>query len=93
LFSGFSEAFSEADRVVVLDVFSAREEKPEDFSIADLVKEINHSDVLYIPERKKAFDLLQKELCAGDLLLIFTAGDAIEINVQLEQVFSDQGNI
>lgn len=92
-FSGFTEAFSEADRVVVLDVFAAREEKPEDFSTADLVKEINHSDVLYIPERKKAVEFLQKELIAGDLLLLFTAGDAIEINVQLEQAFSDQGII
>jgi len=26
-----------------------------------------------------------KELRSGDLLLIFTAGDAIEINVQLER--------
>ncbi len=66
---------------------------PEDFSTADLVKEINHSDVLYIPERKKAVEFLQKELIAGDLLLLFTAGDAIEINVQLEQAFSNQGNI
>ncbi|MCK4490596.1 MAG: hypothetical protein KAU23_10065, partial [Anaerolineales bacterium] len=90
LFSGFTEAFSKADRVVVLDVFPSREEKPEDFSTADLVQEINHSDVLYIPERKKAFAFLHKELRAGDLLLIFTAGDAIEINVQLEQVLSDQ---
>jgi UDP-N-acetylmuramate--alanine ligase len=91
LFSGFTEAFSKADRVVVLDVFAAREEKPEDFSTADLVQEINHPDVLYIPERKKAVDFLQKELSAGDLLLLFTAGDAIEINVQLEQVLSGQG--
>ncbi len=91
LFSGFTEAFLKADRVVVLDVFASREEKPEDFSTADLVQEINHSDVLYIPEIKKAFDFLHKELRAGDLLLIFTAGDAIEINVQLEQVLSDQG--
>jgi len=91
LFSAFTEAFSKADRVVVLDVFASREERPEDFSTADLVQEINHSDVLYIPEIKKAFDFLHKELRAGDLLLIFTAGDAIEINVQLEQVLSDQG--
>jgi len=91
LFLGFTEAFSKADRVVVLDVFAAREEKPEDFSTADLVQEINHSDVLYMPERKKAVDFLQKELSAGDLLLLFTAGDAIEINVQLEQVLSGQG--
>jgi len=91
LFSGFTEAFSKADRVIVLDVFASREEKPEDFSTADLVQEINHSDVLFIPEMEKAVEFLQKELSAGDLLLLFTAGDAIEINVQLEQVLSAPG--
>jgi UDP-N-acetylmuramate--alanine ligase len=85
LFSGFTEAFSKADQVIVLNVYAAREEEPAGFLITDLVNEINHSNVNFIPENKKAYDYLLKELRSGDLLLIFTAGDAIDINVQLER--------
>ena len=85
LFSGFTEAFSKADQVIVLDVYAAREEEPAGFVITDLVNEINHSNVNFIPENKKAYEFLLKELRSGDLLLIFTAGDAIDINVQLER--------
>ncbi len=85
LFSGFTEAFSKADRVIVLNVYAAREEEPAGFAITDLVNEINHSNVNFIPENKKAYEFLLKELRSGDLLLIFTAGDAIDINVQLER--------
>lgn len=88
LFSGFKEAFSKADQVIVLDVYAAREEKPADFSISELVDEIKHSSVNFIPENKKVYEFLLKELRSGDLLLIFTAGDAIDINVQLEQSLS-----
>jgi UDP-N-acetylmuramate--alanine ligase len=85
LFSGFTEAFSNADQVIVLDVYAAREEKPAGFSITKLVNEIKHSNVCFIPENKMAYEFLLKELRSGDLLLIFTAGDAIDINVQLER--------
>ena len=88
LFSGFSEAFFDADQVIVLDVYAAREKKPEGFSAADLVKKIKGINVNFLPEKEQALDYLSKELSAGDLLLIFTAGDAIEINHQLEQILS-----
>ncbi|MCJ7716925.1 MAG: UDP-N-acetylmuramate--L-alanine ligase [Anaerolineales bacterium] len=88
LFSGFTEVFSQADQVIVLDVYAAREEKPADFSIIELVNEIDHPNVHFIPENEKAYEFLLKELQTGDLLLIFTAGDAIDINVQLERSLS-----
>ena len=88
LFSGFTEAFFDADRVIVLDVYAAREKKPEGFSTANLVKKIKGTNVNFLPGKEQALDYLLKELNAGDLLLIFSAGDAIEINQQLEQVLS-----
>ena len=50
LFEGFCESFEIADRVVVLDVFPARENKPDDFNISDLVAAIRHKSVQHIPE-------------------------------------------
>ena len=85
LCSGFTEAFSKADQVIVLDVYAAREEEPAGFSITELVDDINHSNVFFIPENNQAYEFLLKELRSGDLLLICTAGDAIDINVQLER--------
>ena len=88
LFSGFSNAFSDADRVVVLDVYAAREKKPDDFNIKELVKKIKNKDVSYIPEIKDAAEYLLVELSPGDLLLVFTAGDAIEITDTLERTLA-----
>jgi UDP-N-acetylmuramate-alanine ligase len=44
--------------------------------------------VEYIPSNKDAADYLSKELSPGDLLLVFTAGDAIEITDSLERVLA-----
>jgi UDP-N-acetylmuramate--alanine ligase len=90
LFAGFCESFGEADRVVVLDVFPARENKPEDFNISDLVAAIQHQNVQHISGVDQAVELLIKELQPADLLLVFTAGDAIEINNRIEKYLSAQ---
>ena len=88
LFAGFTEAFSEADKTIILEVFAAREEKPEGFKIIDLVNLINNSDARYIPDKNEAAAYLLRELVPGDVLLVFTAGDAIEINDELERNMS-----
>ena len=90
LFDGFCEAFEKADRVVVLDVFPARELRPEDFRISNLVMSIQHDHVQYLPGIEGAVELLKIELQPADLLLVFTAGDAIEINEQIEKYLSAQ---
>lgn len=90
LFDGFCGVFNKADRVVVLDVYPAREHKPEDFQISDLVSSIQHDDVQHIPGIDQAVEILKTELQPADLLLVFTAGDAIEINDQIEKYLSAQ---
>jgi UDP-N-acetylmuramate--alanine ligase len=90
LFDGFCGSFEMADRVVVLDVFPAREQKPADFRISDLVSSIQHDAVQHVPGIDQAVELLKKELRPADLLLVFTAGDAIEINDQIEKYLSAQ---
>ncbi len=90
LFEGFCEAFENADRVVVLDVYPAREKKPDDFRIADLVTSIQHDDVQHVAGLDEAVGLLITELQPQDLLLVFTAGDAIEINDRIEKTLSNK---
>lgn len=90
LFDKFCGVFENADRVVVLDVYPAREKKPEGFRISDLVSSIQHDRVQHIPRIEQVVELLKAELQPADLLLVFTAGDAIEINQQIEKHLSAQ---
>ena len=90
LFDKFCGSFEKADRVVVLDVYPARESKPEGFRISDLVLSIKHDRVQHVPGIEQAVELLKVELQPADLLLVFTAGDAIEINQQIEKHLSAQ---
>jgi len=90
LFNDFAKAFRDADQVLVLDVYEAREEKPGDFQISGLVNAIQHENVLYLRSNDLAAAYLEDELRAGDMLLIFTAGDAIEINDRVERTLLDR---
>ncbi len=92
LFSEFILSFSEADRVMVLDVYAAREKKPDNFKIMDLVNAIQHEQVVHASGNDQAVEYLKNNLIPGDLLLVFTAGDAIEINDQIEEFLSGKVN-
>ena len=93
LFSDFIDAFADADELIVLDVYAAREIKPPGFSISDLVQAIRAVKAVYISGKERVIDTLKEELRAGDVLLIFSAGDAIEINQELEDYLSAQARI
>ncbi len=93
LFSDFINAFVLTDVLIVLDVYEARELKPANFSISDLVQAINAKNAGHISGKQQVFDSLKKELRAGDVLVIFSAGDAIEINQELEDYLSAQVRI
>jgi UDP-N-acetylmuramate--alanine ligase len=89
LFEGFTKAFPDADQVIVLAVYPAREEKPNHFDIYDLVDAIENPEVTFIKDNDDAAAYLQQELKQGDVLLVFTAGDAITITQQLELFLSE----
>jgi UDP-N-acetylmuramate--alanine ligase len=88
----FRESFRDADQVIVLDVYEAREKQPGDFQIEDLVSTINHDQALFIAENDRTAAYLKEKLQPGDLLLVFSAGDAVEINDQIERyLLADRG--
>ena len=88
LYQEFTAAFKDADKVIVLDVYAAREEKPEGFQIEDLVKAIDHRQIQFIPGIDQAVQYLSEELVSKDLLMVFTAGDAIKINDRIVEVLN-----
>jgi UDP-N-acetylmuramate--alanine ligase len=90
LFEEFTDVFQDADQVLVLDVYEAREDKPQDFQMQDLINAIQHNNVLYLPTIDQVAAFLEDDLGPGDMLLIFTAGDAIEITDRVEKTLSER---
>lgn len=91
LFAEFSSAFSEADRLLVLDIFAAREAQPEDgFSSQHYVEASQHPAVQYVSGFSEASRLLLKNLASGDVLLVLSAGDADRVSAEVAQALKER---
>ncbi len=74
LLLNFAASFSDSDHVIITDIFASRE-KDKDVSAADIVGNMQHPDVRYVPELEDATDMLIEELSAGDVLITLGAGN------------------
>lgn len=75
LLNDFATSFTDADHVIVVDIFRSRETPDPTLSAEDIVKRTQHRDVRYIPTLAEAAETLLAELRAGDVLLTLGAGD------------------
>jgi UDP-N-acetylmuramate--alanine ligase len=86
LLEAFAASFSQADRVIVTEVFAARETSlGSTFSARQVVEKMSHPGVEFIPSLLDTAGRLLDQLRPGDVLLVFSAGDADQIS---ERVFS-----
>jgi UDP-N-acetylmuramate--alanine ligase len=79
LLSEFLAAFGDADRVLVTEIYAARE-AAEGFSAARVVAQMHHPSVRFTPTLAACEELLLSELQPGDVLLVLSAGDADRIS-------------
>ncbi len=84
LAADFARAFSAADRVLVTEVYAARE-TAQAFTGADMAARIEHPAVAFAPSLAEAVQMLTLEVQPGDVVLVLSAGDAVQINEQLAQ--------
>jgi UDP-N-acetylmuramate--alanine ligase len=82
LFLDFARAFKDADQVIVTEVYAAREPK-QDFTSAEIVSAMPHLSARYIKTLPEVTDYLLKNLQAGDVVLILSAGDADEVSTNV----------
>jgi UDP-N-acetylmuramate--alanine ligase len=82
LFDQFAQAFAEADEVIVTEIYRSRE-PAQDYSSKELVKKMNDSSVKFIADLSDVKDYLIKNLQAGDVLIVFSAGDADQVSTQV----------
>lgn len=78
----FSQAFHDADCVIVTAIYAAREQD-DGFSADRIVAQMRHPSARYIPALSDARDALLAELQPGDVLLVLCAGDADQISAQV----------
>jgi UDP-N-acetylmuramate--alanine ligase len=89
LLDDFAAAFADADHVVIVDIFPAREVDDGSISSRDLVALMNHPDVRYISTLENAADFLADQLRPGDLLITLGAGDGYRVG---EMVIGELGS-
>ncbi len=79
LLEDFSSAFKLADKVIVTDVYAARE-KQNNFSASQVVERMLHPDARFIPTLAGTTVYLLENLREGDVLLVLSAGDADQVS-------------
>ena len=81
LFNEFCYAFTDADKVVLMDIYPAGEVPIEGINSENLLKGIKNTnkDAEYIRDRKDVLNCLNRELREGDTLLTLGAGDIWKI--------------
>ncbi len=79
----FAQSFTDADRVVVLPVYRAREPLDESFSMEEVVRTMLNAEAQYIPGLMEAVPYLTRELRRGDVLVMLSAGDANRVGEEV----------
>jgi UDP-N-acetylmuramate--alanine ligase len=81
LFDEFSEAFYDADSVIITDIYAAREKDTGLVNPSELVDSINkHSaNAVYRSDFRSIADYIAKEAHPGDLVFTMGAGDVFKL--------------
>lgn len=81
----FAKSLSLADKVVLADIYPARETDPGDIHSKDIQKLLidNGKEVWYFPSFEEIEDFLKKNCTNGDLLITMGAGDVVNIGEDL----------
>ena len=85
LLKEFSESFSDADKVIVCDIFAAREKDTGEIhskQLVDLLIE-NKVDAMYFETFEQIKDYISENVKSGDLVLTMGAGDVYTIGEML----------
>ncbi len=77
----FVAALEKADRVIVTEIYAARERPPEDgFSARQLANAMKRSQAEFMPDFRQVVNYLAEQMRTEDVLLVLSAGDADQIS-------------
>jgi UDP-N-acetylmuramate--alanine ligase len=75
LWNDFVKAFSQADQVVVVNVFASREQPDPEVKAERLSDEIESTQAVYIPELDAAAEYLAETAASESIVITLSAGD------------------
>jgi UDP-N-acetylmuramate--alanine ligase len=87
----FSVAFDGADEVIVCAVYAAREQAPDGFSLSQVAAAIKQPQARAIQHFEDVNKDLMQTLTAGDVLIVFSAGDATQISAGVLEELRSKG--
>ena len=88
----FLTVFSEADHVLVTEVYASREPFNAEFSALQVVQAMEHPDARFLASNRQVTNFLVTNLRKGDVLIVLSAGDAIQISQDVVDSLSRNGN-
>jgi UDP-N-acetylmuramate--alanine ligase len=91
LFDQYTQAFAATDQLIITPIYAARETDPG-FDIQNLANSIQQAETHYVDSFEKITDHLLANLHAEDILIVLSAGDAIEISKTILQALSTQAD-
>ena len=85
LLKEFAQALSQAENIVLADIYAAREDDPGDISSRTLQEEIKKlgRDAYYFPSFEEIEKFLSEKCINGDLLITMGAGNVVSIGEDL----------
>lgn len=93
LMEEFAQSFSDADKVIIADVYTAGESPISGASSEALVEKIKangHNDVTYIETNGEIYQYLVDEVKSGDLVITMGAGDIYKVSHQLGDLLNSK---
>jgi len=84
LLEGFTKCFADAEHVLVIDIYAARESQPADgFSARQVVQAVQHPSVHYTGSLSATVRYLLEHVQAGSVVMVLSAGDADQVSGML----------
>ena len=83
LLNNFVHSFDDADRVILLDIYAAREKIDLGMHSRILLEFLEHPDAMHIGELEGAAEHLLEEVKPEDVVIIMSAGDANQVGHML----------
>lgn len=82
----FAQAFGDADHVVVVEIFAARERAADGISGEGIVERMQHPDARFIADLDACVKFLAQQLHMGDVLITLGAGDVYRVGEAIAQL-------
>jgi UDP-N-acetylmuramate--alanine ligase len=79
LLDDFATSFSDADHLIVTDIYAARERDTKRTHAVQIIERMDHADARHIGGLREATEYLLERLQAGDVLITLGAGDGYQV--------------